>query len=245
MTLKRAVILLILGSLILCAGCGGDYYAEKTYWHLNMKHGQTIRAPGDATEKEFMETISALKKVVSKYPAWGKSAEIQFQIGQTYVSRKDFSNARKELMEVVMNFPNTIESLQVPLMIAIYYHSNNRPDEANNAFRDAIAGYSNIIQKNPGKRIAVIAQEFIANAYAMQYKWDDALRALNLLVLKYPNDPQAATALFEAAQIYEEKLEEPSKAYDLYAKLAKNYPNHKHGFIARTKISKKNAIESK
>lgn len=170
-----------LGVITSCIGCGGYYYAEKTYWHVNRKHGETIRTPAEATEKEFHQTINALKKVVSGYPAWKKSAEIQFRIGEMYIARKDFDNARKELMEVVMNFPEQQElCAHAQFLIGSLF-------EKQGDWKEALHNYEELIERYPNTTVGLQVPLYIAHYYQRHNLKKESERTYADATHKYTN----------------------------------------------------------
>src|SRR3989339_1348334 len=95
--------------LLFLAGCGGDYTAEKAYWHFARSCGQFMQDPARANDADFQRTADGLRAIIQHYPSWKRAAELQFNLGKLYASRRDFTAAENEFRKVLTDFPDKQE----------------------------------------------------------------------------------------------------------------------------------------
>jgi tetratricopeptide (TPR) repeat protein len=159
-------------------------------------------------------------------------------LGLAYDFEGKWGLAQKEFDALLQQYPNSREALQVPFLIAAHYNRANRPAEADAALESAVRQYKDVITRNPGKPVAVEAQEMIANSCLLRKKEGEAIEALALLRATYPRDPRAASALFKIASIYENGARDAAKAADMYQQFLATYPDHELSFTAKTRLDK-------
>lgn len=69
-----------------------------------------------------------------------------------------------------------------------------------------------------------------------EHKWNDCIDNLDRIFTVYKNDILADNAMFDAAEIYEENLNDKNKAQELYEKLINDYPGSVFAVEARKRF---------
>lgn len=176
---KKYSGMLLCLSLVFVIGCGGSYNAEKMHWHVNKTHGKIIKNPAEANEQEFNDTVKSLREIVKKYPAWNYSAEIQFHIGRLYASRKKFDNARKELMKVIMNFPEKSElCARSRFFIGGLY-------ERQGDWEKALSDYEQVTERYPNTYVGIQCPLYIADYYRKHNMKEESEKAYTMAIRRY------------------------------------------------------------
>lgn len=143
-----------------------------------------------------------------------------------------------EYKKLQKNYPFTTEALQVPLYIARYYQGHGQAAEGNRVLADALIGYQELFRQKGAKRLAPAIQDSIAGVYGMTGKWENALKALETLRTKYPDDPRSALALVRMGVIYEQGLRNPDMARRAFIQFLQEYPNHNMTPIVQRMVEK-------
>ncbi len=167
--------------LLFLTGCGGDYSAERMYWHVQRKHTPAISAPGDVSGEEFAAAAEALDGVVTRFPHWRHSADIQFRIGTMYAAREEFDRARREFEKVYMNFPQNRE-LSARALFAI-----GRLYEVRDRWSDALPVYNQVMEQYEGTVIAMQLPLYIGRYYQQHGMIVESENAYDAAIRRYAN----------------------------------------------------------
>ena len=167
--------------VVFMAGCGGSYNAEKMMWHINRSHGKVIKNPITASADEFTEAVSAMQKVVVKYPGWGRSAEVQYRIGEMYMERKDYKRAMDEYKKVVLNFP------EKPALCARSQFIVGTIYEIQRKWQEALSEYKEVVERYPGTFTGLQLPLYIAQYYNRYNMTEDSKKAYASAIRRYEN----------------------------------------------------------
>lgn len=188
-------------------------------------------------KEDFARARQFFEELIRDYPQDAElGASSQLAIAASYEKQGSPDKAMEIYHKLKNSFANNTSAFGVPLFIAQGYLKENRSLEAEDAFKEAIAGYEKIIKESPNTARAAAARDFISLAYISQKKWAQAIDSLKASADMHPNDPRAAKSLFTIAAIYRRQLEEPGKAIEIYEKFIEQYPGHALASLAKSEI---------
>lgn len=186
---------------------------------------------------DFTKAREIFEEILKDYP---KEIELctnaQLAVAASYEKEGSRDKTLEAYVKLKADYPDTKAGLGVPLFIAQYYLREKRVEDAESAFREAIAGYEKLIKENLNPALSAEAQDFISLAYLNQQKWAQAIGSLKVLTDKYPDNPKASMSLFTIAAIYKKQLQEPKNAIETFQKFIQQYPGHKLASLARSEI---------
>lgn len=159
-----------------------------------------------------------------------------FMIAMIYEKEKDWPKAREALDKITKDYQDTGTAFRVPLHIAEYYKMNGRNVEAESAYAEALEKYKKTVEGSPKTSDALITVDLIVTCYVDQEKWDEALDYLSSLVSGHSDTLLAPKALFLKGVIYEQKLNQPEKARELYREVMEKYSKTPFEIAARQQM---------
>lgn len=188
-------------------------------------------------KEDFIKARQVFEELVRDYPKETElCANAQLALAACYERQGNWDKAVQVYQVLKSSYPESRIILSIPLFIVQHYLKENRAQEAEKAFNEAISGYEKLIKANPNSALAAQAQDFISLAYISQRRWDNAIGSLKALIDKYPQSPKASTSLFTIATIYQKQLQEPKKAIEIYEKFINEYPRHTLASLAKSEI---------
>ncbi len=119
--------------LVILSGCGSQYSAEKLYWQASQAAKKIIQDKplAQLTTKDYRKIISGYRRVAERCPLEPIAAQSQFIIAQIYISQKQYSKAKGELVKITQNFSNNPElASQAQFMLGSLYEGQGNPGEA-------------------------------------------------------------------------------------------------------------------
>jgi len=161
-----------------------------------------------------------------------------FMTALIYEKEDNWARAKESLDKITDSYPNSGTALQVPIHIAEYYKIKKQSAEAEAAYAEALDKYKKFIKENPKTYEAVGILDLIVACYVDQEKWNEALVYLDSLVEGYSDTLLAPKALFIESSIYEQKLNNPEKARELYRQIISKYPKTPFAQIAQGQVNK-------
>lgn len=186
---------------------------------------------------DFSSAIKIFNEIIKDYPKEIKlCTDAKLAVAACYEKQGDWDGVMKVYAEIKTIYPDTSAALSVPLFIAQHYQKENRPAEAESAFKEAILGYEKIIKGDPHSPLAAKAWDLISLGYLSQQKWSKAVDSLQALSEAYPDDIRAPKAMFTMAIIYRRQLRDPRKAKEAFEKFVQKYPGHELAGLAKSEI---------
>jgi TolA-binding protein len=146
-----------------------------------------------------------------------------FMIALICEREDNWPKAKETLDKITDSYPNTGTAFQVPIHIAEYYKIKGQNTEAEAAYAAALDKYKKAVKDNPKTYGAIMTVDLIITCYVDQEKWNEALDYLSNLVSDYSDTLLAPKALFVKGVIYEQKLDQPDKARELYQEIMQKY----------------------
>ncbi|MEK6564636.1 MAG: tetratricopeptide repeat protein [Candidatus Omnitrophota bacterium] len=205
---------------------------SKIIKHAKFQIGRLYLIKGD-----FSGAIKIFNEIIKNYPKETKlCTDAKLAIAACYEKQGDWEGVMRVYAEIKAAYPDTSAALSIPLFIAQHYQKENRPAEAESAFKEAILGYEKIIKRDPHGSLAPQAWDLISLGYLSQQKWDKAVDSLQVLTEAYPEDIRAPKAMFTMAIIYRRQLRDTRKAKETFERFIQQYPGHELAGLAKSEI---------
>jgi len=189
--------------------------------------GQVYLAIGNIylKQKRYNEARTQFKNVLENYQNDQNSCiNAQLAVAKSYEDQGNWGKAMNEYQWIVENYPTTIHALNVPLYIADHYWKRNEQNLARNAYESAIEHYKRVVEQYPNTPLTAIAQDYTASGYIRLEKWEEAANALRLLTKMDIPLQNKVKSYLTLENLYEEKLNDPVKALEIYSELLQQYP---------------------
>ena len=178
-------------------------------------------------QKNYLKSREILSGISNRFPKQGRIiAQAQYLIAQSYEKQGQWDRAINEFESITTNFPTTIQALEVPLHIATYYLQQGNSKLAQTFYDKAIDQYQKLLEKYPKTQLELLALKYTARCYTLQNKWKESIETLDKIIAKYPQTSDAYEALLTQATIFEQKLNQKSKAKEIYSEILNRFPNN-------------------
>ena len=156
-------------------------------------------------------------------------------IAKSYEAEDNWDEAVRVYNDIADFYSWTKMGLEAPLYIGAGYVKRQQPEQAAKAFERAVWRYTNLAPNAPNPDMATILKGYLALAYQQLSQWDKATAALEELAA-IPSGVNRPLVLLSLGSIYQVKLDDLQKAQASYAALAKEFPEHPLGKIAKARL---------
>ena len=166
---------------------GDSYFASKGYDNaianydkaikmglLDMDYTLFQKAKALGVLSRYDEEIQTLNKIIKTYPNSSIVSEAQYELGNTYLIRKDNENALYNFKKVVSDYPNSSFAVKARLKSGLIYYNSEQYELALNTFKKVVEDFPN----SPESKEALVS---IKNIYVEMNKVDDYLNYANAL----------------------------------------------------------------
>ncbi len=181
--------------------------------------------------KHYEEAVLSFKAVIAKYPDSNEAKQAYEALANTYdQDMHDYSSALKTYDAIVARYkddPLVLRSLQAEALI--YQNKTSQPQEA-------IATYLKLADTFSGKDgLAALLQAEKLARYSVG-DWQLSIAINQRVIDGYPDDGEAAKALYANASIYDTNLKDRDQALKLYQQFVSRYPGHDLATQAQQRI---------
>lgn len=181
--------------------------------------------------KLYNQAAASFKAVIEKHPDSEEAKQAYESLANMYdEDMHDYANATKTYDAIVARYkddPVVLRGLQAQALI--YQDKTSQPMQA-------IASYRKLDQTFKGKEglEALLKAEKLA-LYTIR-DWKLSIEINERIIAAHPDHDEAVKALFNNAQIHEERLKDHEEAIKLYQELIDHYPKHDLASDARKRI---------
>ncbi len=206
-------------------------------------------------QKKYKEAVDNYNYLIDAFPQSGLIPRAYYSIGDCFFNQENYEKAMTYYRIVIETYPNSsiapeaMRSLQQSLellgredealkIINEYTQSNEESpfyrefkEKAasilfdNRKYKDAIVEFENIVNKNPDNPKNVESIYWIGKSYAGMDNTDEAEKAFNLIITKYPKSEQVPLAIYEKA-ILKKKANQIAKADELLLEILQKFPDN-------------------
>ena len=146
---------------------------------------------------------------------------VLMQMAQVYQDEfKEYYNAKKYYKEFVTSFPNNVNAHDAQFKAAILL------DDELEDYAEALVEYEYYMTHYADKPHAVEVLKRIAVIYYNQENYQKAIESYERVVANYRTDPRASEFQDEIISIYDDRLNNLSKAIDEMVRFAEFFPEH-------------------
>lgn len=199
------------------------------------------------------DKIILLQAIPQRYPSSGLIADVQLEIGNSYMADENYSNAISAYQQVISNKKAANLQPQTYLNLGVAYFNSDRNDDALNTFKSLISTYPNAEESDA-------AVEYVRNIFIEQQKtdeffefmrknnkavsyseedsltymaaelrynnndFDNALKGIEAYILRFPQGKNIVEANYKAAFIYNNR-KDYNNALKYYNAVSLKAPN--------------------
>ena len=189
--------------------------------------GQVHLAIGNIyfSRKQYDDARSKLKFITENHKEDDNLCiTAQLGIAKSYEEQNNWNTAVNEYQWIVDNYPKTIQALNIPLYIAEHYRTNQEMVLAKTSYESAIRQYQRVAEQYPNTPLAAIALDNTVSSYIRLENWNQAAKTLQTLSAMDLPIQNKVKVYLTLENIYEEKLNDPIKALEVYSELMEKHP---------------------
>lgn len=191
--MKKIIILISLGVLLILSGCAQDQYSiEKEYWRIKKQAENIFRNPKAAPTNELDRAISSLQNFSQKNARNILAVEADFTIAKLYLAKEEFSKSRKQFNAILAKYKES----EVICSEAVFLRGNSYQLE--DKWNSALEQYKKVIANYPLTTRGLETPIYVAQYYKVSHQPDKMLAAFGEaiehyrgLAAKYPDSPLA------------------------------------------------------
>jgi TolA-binding protein len=154
----------------------------------------------------------------------GAAAEAEWQLAQIEEAQQEWVEASLRYKSIAKTYPGTSRALEAPLHVARLYEELGESSATRTAYERAIRDYKKITGGPHPLDTRIRAEDYIYQAYVLQGDWEQGARHLLELPERYPRYEPYRDNYVIAARIYDEELDDRSKAIDALERCIEKYP---------------------
>ena len=221
-TLSMTTVLVV---SLLCTGC--QTYLDRIYREAAETHNEQIRFRAD-----YIESSNDIQAQLTNM----RTTELN-HYEMIVVQLTEISNQMEQLEKDMALLRNQLDTLKFERG-GLQNNAQNTSSEGDSIYTRALQLYTTskyeaaaqtftlFLEKHSGSSRAGDAQYWLGECYYSQDKHEEALAAYLKTASEYPASSNAPTALFRAALIYHEKLNDAAKALETLRQITIAYPNY-------------------
>jgi len=155
------------------------------------------------------------------------SSRAQFIKANSYEKDGDWDKALDELNKLKYRYMDTPFGMHVPLYIANYYRKNKYQKKAQDAYQNAISSYKNLKRNNKKGVMGYAASNMLIQAYMSSGRYEEAGKEIENILRDYPTQETCIQQLPRVDLVFEQKLQNPTKAIEIYTLIVKRIKDRK------------------
>ena len=171
---------------------------------------------------EAREMIAKIQKDFPKYDR--ANPRVQYMKARSFDLENNWDRAESEYKYLIEKHGESREALATYLYLASQLSDRGRTTEADSWYAQADQQYTLLAARGTGTIKEAIALTYRADLYRSQNRWKDAASTLTMVYTKFPASRIGRKSLLTAANIYQQKLDDPITADSLKLELEKNLP---------------------
>ena len=175
------------------------------------------------------EAVAAAKSFLKSHADAAIAPQVQYQVAEHYLARKDYATAEKELDTLKASYPKSAVDLA-----ATYWRGEAR--FKNLKFNEAIQDWKDLVSREPGHPLAPRALFRTGLAWYRLQEYGQAEAAFRQVLDAYGNTRDvAADARFNLGMTYK-RMNRDADAVTAYQAVVQDYPDSELASMARIRI---------
>ena len=187
--------------------------------------------------KHYDQAAESFKSVIEKYPDSDETKQAYESLANMYdEDMRNYANAIKTYDTLVARYktdPVVLRGLQA--LARIYQDKTHQPVQAIETYRKL----AEIFKGKEGLEALTKAEKL---AFYTLKDWNLSIDINDRIIALFPNNDEAAVAMYANAGIFEENLKQPEMAIKLYHELINSYPRHE---LSKEAKRRSDALEKK
>jgi tetratricopeptide (TPR) repeat protein len=183
------------------------------------------------------------KRVVDDYGNYPNAVvEAKWQLASIEDARDEWPEALLSYKAIAAEYPTTRYGFESPLRIAQGFERRGDAKTAADAYGRAVDAYQKVVDGRHSDAIKLTAEDYILQVYVRQKRWQEAVEHLTGLVPKYPKYVAILQGNYlTAARIYENELNDDTKAVEMLRQCIDVYPESRAARTAEERIDRLSA----
>ena len=184
--------------------------------------GQMLLRLGVArcAQKDYEDGRKSFIEIKNNFPrSPALMAQTQLYYAQSFTEQNRWERAMSELQWLMESYPYSEEAFRAARMIPEHFYDAGDSKLADIWFDRAIEFYKRAAVNKQGQMTALAAYSYLADTYRRMERWTDAIETLDKIYAAAPKSRLAAKALYNAASISYQQLQDTVKAQEYLDRL--------------------------
>jgi tetratricopeptide (TPR) repeat protein len=175
-------------------------------------------------EKQYDEGRTVLADLKQKFSASPRlSAKAQFYYAQSFEVQDRWDRALSEYQWLTENYPYSEDAFWAARRIPEHYLKEKNDKLADTWFERAVDFYTRAATVKKGEPIEIVADSYLAEIYRLTKQWDKAMETLDKIYSLAPRSRLGAKALYNAAAVAYNELDDSTKAQAYMDRLTREF----------------------
>jgi len=218
-----------------------DYKAIATYLKIPLLYplypevsrlADVYYAIGDifVKHREYSQAIVFYEKAITLFPQYKKAPGYLLTSAQFYKDNlKQEQNVISTYNRIVSNYPESQEAVTGLFELGQFYEKHKR-------YQEAIKTYERLVKDYPKNSLAPQTLSRVGECYEKVEDYPNAIAVYLKMADEYPNYEEIPQRLFNAGELSEKKLNDVTRAMEIYNKIIDKYPADKFAESSARKI---------
>lgn len=187
-------------------------------------------------QRAYEQARDSFMKIITDFPETQTAGDAQFYLAEVYEEKLDNPDeAAANYRLLVEAYPKNANAVEALKRVAELH-------EDQDAYEEAIAAYYQIFELYPSHQYTPEALLEIETLYRRRFEnFEKAIETLKLYASQYSQREDAAERLFDAAEMFEDDLQNKLAAIETYREVISSFPESKYAKKAQERIEELSA----
>lgn len=224
--MKAKSLIFILGFTLILWGCENNASME------------SLHRQSEKMEAKILKSVDAIalyranyERILREAPGSDLAPLACYKLGKLNEIFGHYQDAGDYYQKLLVQYPeHPIGAEGLFNLAQIYQVHLNKPD-------DAVTAYTQLVHFYPEEKVAFQGLIQLGQLLSKQEKWNDAIFYFQTIVEKYPDQNIGADLYFRMGDIFQNKLNEPNRAFAMYRMVVEKYPNSTWVKLAQQRLT--------
>jgi TolA-binding protein len=182
-------------------------------------------------QRAYTQARDSFMKIITDFPETQTAGDAQFYLAEVYEEKLDNPNeAAANYRLLIETYPKNANAVEALKRVAELH-------EDQDAYEEAISTYYQIFELYPNHQYTPEALLEIEKLYRRRFEnYEKAIETLKLYSSQYSQREDAAERLFDAAEMFEDDLQNKLAAIETYREVISSFPESKYAKRAQERI---------
>lgn len=168
---------------------------------------------------EFDKTIQYCQKFITQYPDSPLTEKTSFLVSEAYLKKRDYPKAIEQLRGLIgQSATKTDIAAKAQFKIGEILYSAGKYDEA-------LSEFKMLLEKYPGSQSVNEAVSRISRIYRQQKRYEEAIKTLQEIIVKFSNDKKLSAELYCALGDLYVQQQDYGQAFKTIGPVLSSYPD--------------------